>query len=83
MTDPKLQRQQADTLLTFWNCYMRTPLCVQQWLTWLDSYSADVVRYGIKEAARKQAKAQGAMTLDGLTGYATRTMFHESARRAA
>ena len=83
MTNPRQQRQAAESLLDFWNCYMQTPLCVEQCMTWLDSYPVEVVRYGIKEGARKQAKSQGAMTLEALTAYATRTMYHESRRRNA
>jgi len=83
MLDPKTQRHTAESLLEFWNCYMSTPLVVEQCMTWLDSYPEEVVKYGIREAAKKQAKTQGQMTLDALTAYATRTMHHELERRAA
>jgi hypothetical protein len=83
MIDTVTQRRTAESLLTFWNCYMTTPLVVEQCMTWLDSYSEDVVKYGIREAAKKQAKRQGQMTQDALTAYATSIMHHESMRRVA
>jgi len=81
MLNIQTQRRTAESLLEFWNCYMTTPLVVEQRMTWLDSYPEDVVKYGIREAAKKQAKSQGQMTQDALTAYATRTMYHEAMRR--
>src|SRR5947208_2665012 len=77
------QRQTAERLREFWNLYMTLPIVSEQCMVWLDSYPEEVVQYGIKEAARKQAMNSGQMTLDAVVAYATRTMFHEASRRAA
>jgi hypothetical protein len=76
------QRETADQLRQFWNLYLTTPIVSEQCMVWLDSYAEEIIQYGIKEAARKQAMNQGQMTLDALVAYATRTMFHEAQRRA-
>src|SRR5437667_8607450 len=76
------QRETAERLREFWNLYMTLPIVTEQCMTWLDLYPEEVIQYGVKEAARKQALLRGQMTLDALIAYATRTMFHENSRRA-
>ena len=76
------QRETAERLREFWNLYMTLPIVTEQCMTWLGLYPEEVIQYGVKEAARKQALLRGQMTLDALIAYATRTMFHENSRRA-
>src|SRR6266566_6772204 len=53
-------------LREFWNLYMTLPIVTEQCMTWLDLYPEEVIQYGVKEAARKQALLRGQMTLDAL-----------------
>jgi len=75
------QRRKAERLRNLWNNYMSVPLCVEQMMTWLDSFEPDVIIYAIKQTARKRALMQGNMTLEATLAYASATMLHETERK--
>lgn len=74
------QRRQAERLRNLWNNYMSVPVVIEQFMTWLDSFPAHIVIYGIKQTTRKRAMLQGDMSLEKTLAYATATMQHELER---
>ncbi len=76
------QRKRAEKVKVLWENYMSVPVCIEQFMTWLDEFPAHVIVYGIKQAARKRALLQGEMSLEHTLAYATKTMQQEMERQS-
>src|SRR5258705_7438433 len=61
-------------LINLWERTLGTPPAEQQFIIWLESHSADVVRHGILKAATKNQTMNGGMSQDHKIRFASKEM---------
>jgi|GEM_PF-4753922 len=68
-------------LMELWTKVLGTPPSDQQFVIWLESHDADVVRHGILKAATKNQQMGGTMSQDHAVRFASKVMLTTDASR--
>jgi hypothetical protein len=69
-------------LIELWTKVIGTPPSEQQFVIWLESHPAEVVRRGILKAATKNLQMGGTMSQDHAVRFASKVMLTTEASRA-
>jgi hypothetical protein len=70
-------------LIELWSKVLGVPPSERQFLIWMESHPADVVRNGILKAAMKNQQMGGTMSEDHKIRFASKVMLTASAQRKA